>query len=224
MTWADVVNLVWLSILLSSGAHCVAQNIAIRPTPKVTRSYAQFIPTGYKVLKEVTGDLNDDGYADVVVVLSQASLFGKRCLLVMFHTPKGHKVGAINYNVVMCARCGNAQRDPFVDIRIEKGDLIIEQSSGGGSSWASIRTFRYKKGDLYFVHNNYATWYNNKYCDSLENNADAEYVDIDLVTGERYRKRISLDCQVLLDKVDKISTKPLVKLSDFRGEYISSEE
>lgn len=200
--------------------------------PKKADSYLQYIPRGYRVLQKADGDLNKDGKTDIALTVSRRRMsdtceqctYERMLIVLLKEAKKGYELLSVNPNVIMCSHCGNVGRDPFVEVKIEKSDLVVEQATGGGSSWTSTRIFRYMDKDLYLAHVTHNKWYENKFCDSLDDNADLEHVDKDLVTGERYRKTISMNCKLLVDERDSVEVKPLVRFDRYIGRYFDSEE
>ncbi|GAA4459914.1 hypothetical protein GCM10023093_01770 [Nemorincola caseinilytica] len=183
-------------------------------------------------MQKANGDLNGDGKGDIALAVGRLRISDtcERCayerlvIVIKGAAKKGYELLAVSPHVIMCSRCGNAGRDPFVCVKIEKNDLIVEQETAGGSSWTCTRTFRYIDKDLYLAHLTHNKWYDHGYCDSLDDNRDMEHTDLDLITGRRYRKTISLNCELIADDVDSVEVRPLIRLERYIGRYFDSRE
>ncbi|MDN3584336.1 hypothetical protein [Mucilaginibacter flavus] len=107
-----------------------------------------FIPAGYSVLANETGDLNHDNYADVILVLKYNheadSDQAARPLLILLGKPGGKlSLFARNDSVVLCKACGGVFGDPFDGIEIKGRYFTIDHYGGSRFKWTRMITFKY---------------------------------------------------------------------------------
>ena len=133
------------------------------PTLPVTApSAAGFAPAGWRVEREIRGDLNKDGRPDLVAVLkgvdpgcvirtelsSEPMDTNPRLLLVAFGTPQAFTRQVANTAIIP------RQEDPFVDDPLDNGDLSIRagvlrlklghwRSAGGWGTYTNALAFRW---------------------------------------------------------------------------------
>jgi len=113
----------------------------------------------------------------------------------------------------MCKRCGGAFGDPFNDISITAGVLTVDHFGGSNWKWSFNHKFRYQNDDFYLIGKTSNSYFGGHDCDKLNDFASTNFEDINYITGDRTRKKISDDCKLLLDKKDKIKTTPLKNMS-----------
>lgn len=127
-------------------------------------SVAEFVREGYTPLKATMGDLNQDSYSDLILVLSKIGEDStsnvvdhpeKRPLLIFLgQSDHTYRLAEQNDNVVYCVDCGGMMGDPFMDVVIKNGYFSVEHYGGSAWRWTRIVTFRYSASDK--------TWYLHK--------------------------------------------------------------
>jgi hypothetical protein len=191
------------------------------------KEYSAFIPQGFEILDEgfAKGDLNKDGIEDVALALFHINEktvdytsdsvieVPERILLVLFGDGNGYKLAARSGSMIMCKECGGIFGDPFAGIEIVKNILIVNHYGGSNWRWGYTYRFRYQDGDFYLIGKTSHSFWCIKECESLNDFAGTNYEDINLITGQFERKRISEDCKLLENKKGKMKVLPLVKLS-----------
>ena len=151
----------WLILLgLASGWAASAQ-----VAPAGGAALASFLPPGYRELPEgrATGDLNADGRPDLALVLaplaedtvakdSGENNLPPRLLLVLFAQPAAgrYRLAAQARQAVLCKGCGG-QYDPFNQLEIAKGCVVLSQQGGGSGRWGLVSKFRYQQGDFFLI-------------------------------------------------------------------------
>ncbi|MGH1335914.1 MAG: hypothetical protein ACRBFS_07280 [Aureispira sp.] len=102
-----------------------------------------FIGAGQTLLREVEGDLNNDGIPDKVIVLENPAnkaqpdeLSPPRSLVILQGNPQGqYRLWASSDKVVLCAQCGGIIGDPFRTIQIDQEAIILQQDGGSRERW-----------------------------------------------------------------------------------------
>ena len=111
------------------------------------RAVNENIPVGFTILDSASGDLDGDGYRDIVMVLKniseEKSPEGIRPLLVLLgRSNNTYELIARNDSVVMCRDCGGIFGDPFAAIVVKKQFFSIEHYGGSNWRWTRIITFK----------------------------------------------------------------------------------
>lgn len=117
-----------------------------------------FIPKGFTLLDSASGDLNNDGFKDLIVVLKN-DLEGTvpdttRPLLILHGSKNGtYKLIAKNDHVVLCEACGGVFGNPYEGITIKNNYFSIGHYGGSSWRWTRIITFKYDlKSKQYVLH------------------------------------------------------------------------
>ena len=107
----------------------------------------RYIPQGYTLLDSKSGDLNQDGYTDYIVICKSPNENEEeiqRPLLILHGQANGSlKLFARNDNIVMCAQCGGVMGDPYTGMTLKKNFFSIEHEGGSSDQWTRIITFKY---------------------------------------------------------------------------------
>jgi hypothetical protein len=121
---------------------------------------ASAVPKGYTTLYVVSGDLNLDQYADMIVVLNKEGEDTtsdvvdhpeKRPLLIFTGGANNtYTLAARNDNAVYCVNCGGVMGDPFMQVVIKKGYFSVEHYGGSAWRWTRTITFKYLPADKYW--------------------------------------------------------------------------
>jgi hypothetical protein len=189
-----------------------------------------FIPNNYDTLYDgvAKGDLNKDGIQDAVLAVypiwendsdwiekADSDSLPQRMLIILFGTRSGFTEAAKSSHAIMCKNCGGVFGDPFAGILIKGNVLQINHYGGSNWRWEYAHKFRYQAGKFYLIGQISHSYWDVKNCDKLNDFAGTEYEDINYLTGQFERKKISEDCKLLENKKGKKKTAPLVALAGF---------
>lgn len=220
---------VFIFAICFSAANCIAQgnNEVLSHIPKTGRSPKDFIPKGYDTLSVANGDLNKDGISDIVMVLSDVREDTadmdteidrmKRVLIILFRTSTGWELAGRSGNIILCQKCGGIYGDPFSTMEVANNVLTIQHYGGSNWRWTYTHKFRYQSGDFFLIGKTTDAYSVFGGCDTI-GMANKDFEDINFITGTRVQMKISEDCKILVDKTDKIKTKPLIRLSEVKTE------
>jgi hypothetical protein len=105
-----------------------------------------FIPQGWQIEKEVSGDLNNDGKADRVLQIAEVSNSWQRprSLLILKATTSGWKKIATAPQLLICTSCAGTLGGPkgqHIRLAIENGVLIVNQLAGSRNAIAMTHRF-----------------------------------------------------------------------------------
>lgn len=224
MKW--IITIAALLLLAVQQSRAQNQKEVLSHIPSTGKDMGAFVPSGYDTMATAIGDLNGDGKPDMVLVLhdkrEDSAVSGSdivennRPLIVLLKTNDGWKVAAKSVNVVLCKDCGGVYGDPFMQVYIRNGVILVDHYGGSNWRWGYTHKFRYRDGDFYLIgltKDSYCV-FGGTACGDI-GSASRDFEDINFVTGQRERQKTSENCKVLMDKKDKIAIKPLVKLADY---------
>jgi hypothetical protein len=123
--------------------------------PLEGKSVNDFVPPGWALEEQMSGDLNKDSLVDVALKLIEDKPVkdtenpeNRRRVLVILFKSKDGKLSrvAVTDKLLQCTRCGGAFygiMDAPANVRIEKGALIVSQDHGSRNVIESTFRFRY---------------------------------------------------------------------------------
>ena len=125
--------------------------------PAVAANVKDFIPPGWKLEEQVTGDLNGDALPDYALKLVEdkpakdkddAATERQRALVIVLQNKDGKlSRAAVTDSLLQCTRCGGAFYgvvEAPASVTIEKGVLIVEQDHGSREISDLTYRFRYE--------------------------------------------------------------------------------
>jgi len=141
--------------LFSAKVHAQEAPLKISQVPASVAKLTAFVPTGWKIEKQVNGDLNRDKVADAALVLVRSgktkdangyATARSRALVVALKNGRSWKRVGVNNSLLMGTRDGGAfwgMMETPVEVSIEKGILNVQQESGSRETSDSTHRFRY---------------------------------------------------------------------------------
>ena len=162
---ALLVPLFLVSMLLP--ASFLAQNERVRIDQSLILAEAEnvnsFIPKGWKIEEQVTGDLNGDSLPDYALKLVEDKPAKKddvandreRALVIVMNDKSGKlSCAAVTDKLLQCTTCGGAfygVMDAPASVKIEKGILIVDQDHGSREVTRLTYRFRYEPDTKKFL-------------------------------------------------------------------------
>ncbi len=132
--------------------------------PLEANDVKEFVPPGWKVEEEVSGDLNGDSLADVALKLVEDKPAKRdnefpnerqRALVIVLKNKAGKlSRAAVVGNLLQCTACGGAFYgvvEAPASVTIEKGVLVVEQDHGSRNVSDATYRFRYEPPTGKFV-------------------------------------------------------------------------
>jgi hypothetical protein len=132
--------------------------------PAEADSIERFVPAGWKIEEQVTGDLNGDSVPDYAVKLvedkpakdSDDIATERQRALVIVLQQQGGKLSraAVADKLLQCTRCGGAfygVSESPANVQIEKGVIVVDQDHGSRNLTNTYYRFRYDAGSRQFV-------------------------------------------------------------------------
>lgn len=131
-----------LALIGAVGLITPGQTLAVdrgESKPAVPNRVEDFIPAGWTVEQEVSGDLNRDAQTDRVLQIIEPgdSPQRKRSLLVLFGHQSGWQQEALAPNLLLCAGCAgmlSSSTGKHIQLAIADDVLIVQQLAGGRSA------------------------------------------------------------------------------------------
>lgn len=113
-------------------------------------SLQEIIPAGYELRDSISGNLNNDQFQDLIIVLKRnnedslaaiSEFAVKRETIILYGGPSGYSVVARNMNVVYCVTCGGVMGDPYEGITINNETFSVSHYGGSTWRWGRVTTF-----------------------------------------------------------------------------------
>lgn len=133
-----------LTVVLHSNCQAQQSTFFGKKLPATAPALRDFVPPGWAVENQVSGDLNGDGLADIAAVLVEgkgATDDRQRGLIVLqASAAKGYSVLGSNGKLLQCQGCGGVKDG--VNVTVKNGVLVVSQYSG--SREYSVYTWRFR--------------------------------------------------------------------------------
>lgn len=134
-----------LAAMLSSAA-LASETI---PVPKELKA---FIPKGYGLILDQTGDINRDGLTDHILVIQNqdenVDEDRQRELLILVGQADGSlKLAKRAVGGLLCSYCGGMFGDPLSEIKIDKSGFTISHYGGARGRWGYASSFGWSRID-----------------------------------------------------------------------------
>lgn len=162
------------------------------------------VPENLSIVDTITGDLDKDSIKELVVAYntdSENELEGVERELIIYK-PENNKwiVWKTTRQALYASRDGGMMGDPFGEIRIENGILIINQNGGSSWKWSITDKYRFQNDDFYLI--GYTSNYG-KPCEYWEE------VDFNLSTGKMTVKKEFETCHDKKQEIYKTENETL---------------
>lgn len=158
--------------------------------PMIVLSQEVPIPANYSIVDTVTGDLDNDNYDELVVAYNTELLKENESVpreLIIYKLENGEwAIWKKSTQALMGSKDGGMMGDPFEEIEITKGTLLIIQSGGSSWKWRQTDKYRYQDGEFYLI--GFSSYYG-KLCEYWED------VDFNLSTGKMLIKKEYERCE-----------------------------
>lgn len=170
-------------------------------------SYSQPVsmPTGYKILDEAEGDLNKDGAPEKVIVFdtNDSTESGTiRDIQIFKRSGSKWTLWVSSKNAVGKSQDGGMMGDPFRDIEIKNGVLLINQDGGSSWKWAHTDKYRFQNGEFQLI--GYSSFYG-RLCDYWES------FDFNILTGKIQYSKEYESCEEQEQKITKVEKEAFYK-------------
>lgn len=130
--------------------------------PESANSVNAFVPAGWKIEEKITGDVNDDKVADVLLKLiedqpAKADEMNdrSRALVILFAGGEAkYRLAAVSDTLLQCTSCGGAFYgvvDAPANVSIQKGVIIVSQDHGSREVTETTFRFRYDEQPGMFI-------------------------------------------------------------------------
>ncbi len=132
--------------------------------PAVAGNVNKFVPPGWKIEEQVTGDLNGDGVPDYVLKLVEdkpakdkddIATERARALVIALARKDGQLTrAAVADKLLQCTHCGGAfygVSESPANVKIEKGVIVVDQDHGARNLTNTYYRFRHDPNTQRFV-------------------------------------------------------------------------
>ena len=155
-------------ILLVSAIAAFAQDeagkIDVSRIPPQGKDTASFVPAGWKIEEQITGDLNGDSLRDYVLKLVEdkpakdsddmPTERGRALVIALTEKDGGLKRAGVADKLLQCTRCGGAFYgvvETPAGVSIEKGVVVVEQDHGSRNLTNTTYKFRFEPATQRFM-------------------------------------------------------------------------
>jgi hypothetical protein len=166
--WPTKLGLVATALLVFLGSSAKAQDEAGKidksRVPAQAAAPQKFAPAGWKIEKQITGDLNGDAIPDYALQLVEAKpekdaegdpTERGRALVVALGAKNGQLTrAAVADRLLQCTRCGGAFYgvvETPVEVTIERSVLVVQQDHGSREITNTTYRFRYESATGKFL-------------------------------------------------------------------------
>lgn len=201
-------------IALSLALPAVAAPFPRARLPIDAAAVKDFVPAGWQVENQVSGDLNKDGLADLAVTLIETKPSGdvdsrERALLLLFKRRDGklHRA-AVAEKLLQCTSCGGAfygAGNAPAHVKIVKGVLIVEQDYGSRNVVEDLYRFWFDAKLGKFVLIGYDS------SDRDRNTGELVLTSTNYLTGKQIVTKLQYDDKSDSDVKKSTSTKTVAK-------------
>jgi hypothetical protein len=151
----------WLVLLVLVGwvVRAGAAEFPVKDLPRTGKTLKEFVPRGWTVETEASGDLNSDGLPDIAAVLIREmpesgergaeDELGRALLVLLGNEKEGFLPAGSNDDLLLCRGCGGMRE--HVGIEIVKGVVIVKETGGSRESTSETWRFRYDPRSQRFV-------------------------------------------------------------------------
>lgn len=192
-----------------------------------TKDISSFIPSGWHILEKnngklakVEGDLNKDSIIDIAVVIEgntqpekpepEMVLGPPRSLLIAFgNKDNTYSLSIKADNAIMLRDQGGVFGDPFDDIEIDKGSILLKFYGGSNWRWYYNYRFRFQNEGWYLIGATLGSYFTGT---TTMDNADEE--EYNLLTGDYIIKKADEKGKLITTKGNRGKRK-LLNLKDF---------
>lgn len=166
------------------------------------------VPEGYVMFDTASGDLDRDSISELVAAYNIRKENGDdfddipRTLITYKKKKQQWVLWKKSDQALFTSRGGGMMGDPFEDMEIKNGLLVIRQSGGSSWKWGHTDKYRYQDGNFYLIG---YTSYAGKPCEYWEN------VDYNLSTGKMIVTKEYEACEDQDQKIVKQENETLTK-------------
>lgn len=182
----------------------------IASIPQIGKSVDSFVPSGWKVLKSTQGDLNKDGLSDIAAVIEKigtSSEASPRILFIAFGDSQGNYTSSVQSDkAILKSDEGGVWGDPFNEISVNRGSLLINFYGGSNWRWDKTYRFRYQNNGWYMIGATLTT--------SYTGTGESTKEDYNLITGDMIKTDTKPGSDKKVSKSNR-GKKNLVNFLDF---------
>lgn len=134
-----------------------AKRIDASQLPAQAKNAASFVPAGWKIEEQLTGDLNGDSRPDYVLKLIEdkrekddegiPTERGRALVIALVNADGSLKRAGVADKLLQCTRCGGAfygMVETPAGVTIEKGTVVVEQDHGSRNLTNTTYRFRFE--------------------------------------------------------------------------------
>ncbi|MFY9619990.1 MAG: hypothetical protein WAQ99_09270 [Pyrinomonadaceae bacterium] len=149
--------LILIVCAMSTFAQAEAGKIDVSRIPAQAKDAASFVPAGWKIEEQVTGDLNGDSLPDFVIKLVEdkpakdaddmPTERGRALVIALAEKDGNLKRAGVADKLLQCTRCGGAFYgvvESPAGVSIEKGVVVVEQDHGSRNLTNTTYKFRFE--------------------------------------------------------------------------------
>lgn len=152
-------TLIMLSCILFLTTTVISANNTLPVLAGKGRTVESFVPEGWKLIAQTSGDLNKDGLSDIAGVVESSRKWegdsgdaAPRLLFIAFQGTDGlYRLSVQTEKAILREDQGGVWGDPFESLSVDRGSILIKFYGGSNYRWGYIYRFRYQDGGWYLI-------------------------------------------------------------------------
>lgn len=206
-----------------------SSEIGSTETSNISSDINSFIPKGWHILErvkgqpaKVEGDLNNDGINDVAMVIegtstTQGEAAPRSLMILLGNKNKSYSLSVTAQKAVLLSNEGGVFGDPFENITIDRGSVLLSFYGGSNYRWFNSYRFRFQDNGWYLIGATIGSYY-----DATRTRENADTEDYNLLTGDYIFKNANDKGELITTKGNR-GKKNLVNLKDFRADSLKNQ-
>ncbi len=169
------------------------------------------VPKGYKIIGEATGDLNKDKIEEKVIVYNTDRNEDMGIIREIHIFKKGKSTWEkwhSSIGAVLPSNHGGMMGDPFEEVKVENGCLVIRQSGGSREKWSYTHRYRNQNNSWELIGATINYYTPEDFSETLDYNLSNGKISYSKEIDLTYKETPTENKNIKLDFIKKLKTLP----------------